>query len=278
MEFDMKLRQNHPILDRIKVIIILLFVLYFLLNLAHYLDERNSNKKTSTIETFIQTALQPVGSTMYIWGGGWNNEDSAAGATSTQIGLYPQWAVFANQQDETYDYKEHRLERENGLDCSGYVGWVIYNTFETEEGQTGYVTTSTDMAENFAKRGWGTLIENPEEFLVGDIVSMEGHVWISLGTCADGSVLLVHSSPPGVSVCGTQLPNEETSIAIQLATAYMEKNDPQWQEKYPNRTVPSTYLENVKVFRWNTDTMTDAKEIQELRRNFLDLSIWKMVV
>lgn len=262
LEFAMRLRQNHPILDRIKVIIILLLVLGFLLQLAQYLDEKNSNKKVTTMELFIQTALQPVGSTMYIWGGGWNEEDSGAGGTSTQIGLSPQWTVFTEQQDENYDYEEHRFERENGLDCSGYVGWVIYNIFETENGQDGYVTTSTDMAEDFAKRGWGELLENPEKFLPGDIVSMEGHVWISLGTCSDGSVLLVHSSPPGVSVCGTQLKEGESSIAIALATTYMEQNHPKWQEKYPNRTVPNTYLENVKVFRWNTKTMTDAEEYQ----------------
>lgn len=256
----MKLRQNHPILDRIKIIIVLLIILCVLLKLAQYLDEKNSNKKASAIELLIQTALQPVGSTMYIWGGGWNEEDSAAGGTSTQMGLSPQWRVFAEQQDEKYDFEEHRLERENGLDCSGYVGWVIYNIFETENGQDGYVTTSTDMAAAFAKRGWGELIENPKEFLPGDIVSMEGHVWISLGTCSDGSVLLVHSSPPGVSVCGTQLKEGESSIAITLATAYMEQYHPQWQEKYPNRTVPNTYLENVKVFRWNSNVMTDAEE------------------
>lgn len=260
----MKIRQNHPILDRIKVIIILLFVLYILGMLAKYLDERNSNQKTSTIENLIQTALQPVGSTMYIWGGGWNEEDSAAGATSTRIGLSPQWAVFTSQQNENYDYDEHRLERENGLDCSGYVGWVIYNTFETENGQSGYVTTSTDMAEDFAGRGWGTLIENPQEFLPGDIVSMEGHVWISLGTCEDGSVLLVHSSPPGVSVCGTQLKEGESSIAMQLAIEFMTENYPNWQEKYPNRVVSNTYIENVSVMRWNSSTMADADKTQQL--------------
>lgn len=260
----MKLRQNHPILDRIKLIVILLLVLCVLGNLAQYLENRNSASKISTIETFLQTALQPVGSTMYIWGGGWDDEDSAAGATSTQIGLYPQWTVFANQQDENYDFNEHRFERENGLDCSGYVGWVIYNIFESQNGQFGYVTPSTDMAENFANRGWGTLIENPKEFLPGDIVSMEGHVWICLGTCADGSVLLVHSSPPGVSVCGTQLEEGKQSIAIELATTFMEQYFPDWQERYPNRTVPSTYLKNVSLMRWSSNTMTDAKDYQKL--------------
>lgn len=260
----MKLRQNHPILDRVKVFIILLFVLFIVWNLFQYVSEQQDNRKTSSIETLLKTALKPVGSTMYIWGGGWDDEDSQAGATSTQLGLYPEWEIFASQQDETYDFKEHRYERENGLDCSGYVGWVIYNIFETENGHTGYVTTSTYMASMFAENGWGKRIENPKDFLPGDIVSMEGHVWICLGTCADGSVLLVHSSPPGVSVCGTQIENSESSIAIELATEYMTENFPTWQDKYPNRTVPNTYLENVTVFRWSSDTMSDTEEYQSM--------------
>lgn len=261
----MKIRQNHPIRDRIKLLIILLLVVYLLGSLAKYIEKEHDNIKKSTIEHFLGTALEPVGSTMYIWGGGWDDADNEAGATSTQLGLSLQWKIFANAQDETYNFQEHRFERENGLDCSGYVGWVVYNTFETESGRTGYVTTSTDMAENFANRGWGILIKNPKVFLPGDIVSMEGHVWICLGTCADGSVLLVHSSPPGVSVCGTGTSQgNENSIAVQLAEKFMATDYPHWQEKYPNRIVSSSYLENVSVFRWNESIMLDAKEMQRL--------------
>lgn len=260
----MKLRQNHPILDRIKIIIVLLLLLFVLLGLARYLEERNSSQQISTIEHFLEIALEPAGSTMYIWGGGWSEEDSTSGSGSTRIGLSPEWENFAEQQDETYDFNQHRYERQNGLDCSGFVGWVVYNVFETESGKEGYVTTSTYMAENFVERGWGTLIKNPQEFLPGDIVSMDGHVWISLGTCADGSVLLVHSSPPGVSVCGTQLEDGKESIASTLAKEYMSKVHPKWQELYPNRMVSQSYLQNVSVMRWKKEIMTDAEEMQKM--------------
>ena len=217
----MRIRQRYPIRDRLKLIGMLLLVLLFLCFLIKLTHGTMPTEKTATIEKLLQTALKPVGSTMYIWGGGWDGEDSGSGAVSTRIGVSPQWENFARQQDETYDFNEHRYERENGLDCSGFVGWVLYNTFETEEGQTGYVTTSTDLAESLAERGWGHLIKNPHEFRPGDIVSMEGHVWICLGTCEDGSVLLVHSSPPGVSVCGTLIPRQEEntkeSAAVKLA-------------------------------------------------------------
>lgn len=229
-----------------------------------------STSETATMQKLFEVVLEPVGSTMYIWGGGWDPNDAKAGKTATQIGVDKRWAEFAEKQDKNYDFKEHMDEQENGLDCSGYVGWVIYNLFEDRDGQDGYVSLSTGMAENLANRGWGKLIRNPHEFLPGDIVSMQGHVWISLGTCEDGSVLLVHSSPPGVSICGTVIPEaEETedmeqadSVAIQLAEAYMSSNYSNWQEKYPNRAVPSAYLENVTVLRWNSDTLKDASEYQ----------------
>lgn len=261
----MRIRKDYPIWDRVKLLIILIILLVIMIVIAGLkTNQRKHTEANVTMEHLLKTAMKPVGSTMYIWGGGWDSEDTEAGAGSTQIGLSPKWAEFAKLQDETYDYEEHRYERENGLDCSGYVGWVVYNTFETESGQAGYVTLSTDMAENFASRGWGELIENPEEFLPGDIVSMVGHVWISLGTCEDGSVLFVHSSPPGVSVCGTQTPDGESSIAIELATEYMTEYHAEWQEKYPDRSVSAEYLTGVTVMRWNTTTLPDAKEYQKM--------------
>lgn len=255
----MRIREAYAIKDRIKLIIFLLFILIWMIFLAVNISDNTQEMKQATIERLLKTAMEPVGSTMYIWGGGWNGEDSGAGSTATQIGLSPSWKAFANQQDENYDFRDHRFEREMGLDCSGYVGWVIYNIFETASGRPGYVTTSTDMAESLAKRGWGEVMRNPKEFLPGDIVSMEGHVWICLGTCEDGSVILVHSSPPGVSVSATK----QESIAVRYATEYMKNYHNQWQEKYPNRCVPLSYLENVSVFRWNSKVMKDAKEFQE---------------
>lgn len=266
----MRIRKLHPIRDRIQLILILFGVLAVLVVLTKITYENKHYPKQATIETMFKVALEPIGSTMYIWGGGWDGEDATSGGSSTQIGLSAKWEEFAKQQDESYDFNEHRFERENGLDCSGYVGWVLYNTFEKENGLPGYVTLSTDMAESLAQRGWGKLIKNPKTFLPGDIVSMDGHVWICLGMCEDGSVLLVHSSPPGVSVCGTSLQQKKEEIdqeseAVKLATEYMTKYHRKWQENYPNREVNPSYLQNVSVFRWSKSVMSDVEEIQKLR-------------
>lgn len=268
----MRIRKAYANRDCGKIVVILCLILLLLGILAEVVYQESHGEKRATIELMLKKSMEPVGKTMYIWGGGWNACDDASGEESMQLGIRPQWECFAKMQDENYDFREYEFQREKGLDCSGYVGWVLYNTFETRGGNEGYVTTSTDMAESLAERGWGCLLENPKEFLPGDIVSMEGHVWISLGTCQDGSVLLVHSSPPGVSVCGTSMPvsrmeNVEagevnTSVAIQLATKYMETYHSVWQEKYPNRKVALSYLENISVFRWGKNVMCDAEEFQ----------------
>ena len=264
----MKIRKKYVLYDQFKLLCILLVVLLFVMTLFVYTLTHNTRNKSSTMEKFLSKALEPVGTTMYIWGGGWDAEDSHAGASSTRIGLSPTWRFYADMQDETYDFTEHKWERENGLDCSGYVGWVLYNTFETKDGENGYVMKSTDMALTYAKWRFGKAIKKPTEFLPGDIVSMEGHVWISLGTCADGSVLMIHSSPPGVMLCGTQVQGadevESKSIAIELAEKFMSKYYPDWYEKYPDCAKPSSYLENVTLMRWYEHTLKGALEFQRL--------------
>lgn len=44
-----------------------------------------------------------------------------------------------------------------------------------------------------------------------------------LGKCADGSVLLVHSSNTGVYICGTVPVEDGTSMATQISSEYMKR-------------------------------------------------------
>ncbi len=228
------------------------------------LESELAEVQSQTVECLLRTALLPVGSTMYVWGGGWNEEDTGAGPGATTLGTVSQWAEFAALCDEDYNYKDHKYEILNGLDCSGYVGWVVYNVFEEEEGKEGYVFKSTDTAKVYSELGWGELLENPAEFLPGDVVSMKGHVWISLGMCEDGSTVLLHASPPGVSICGTPGEGEDTGEAVRLAENYMTAYYPAWQDKYPKRDVKASYKENVTVLRWNSETLSDAEKWQKM--------------
>ena len=218
-----------------------------------------------SLEAFLRNALLPVGETAYIWGGGWNEEDTAAGPEACSIGVSPNWKVFADRITSDYDTKKTRYQIHDGLDCSGYVGWVVYNTFETEDGKEGYVYSSTKMAETYASFGWGDYLpaRSVQDWRPGDIASMNGHVWISLGTCEDGSVLLVHSSPPGVRLCGTAA-SKGTSEAVKLATEYMKTYYPDWYSRFPDCESKKTYLEGTSQMRWNEETFPDCKELQAM--------------
>lgn len=199
----------------------------------------------STLKKLLQTALQPVGSTMYVWGGGWNKADTGAGREARTIGVSPKWKQFFEKQTSAYDYNRTRYQIANGLDCSGYIGWCIYNIRNTENGKSGYVMLADQMAKNFASRGWGTYTAkgSVKNYRAGDIMSSSGHVYLVVGQCSDGSVVLLHASPPGVQLAGTPDRNGKSdSRAVRLATRYMKKYYPEWYKKYPNCAKGSSYL------------------------------------
>lgn len=167
-----------------------------------------------------------------------------------------------------------------GMDCSGFVGWVVYNLVNDKSGNEGYVGKSTTRAEFFNSKGWGKLKEitkkqideNTYEMHPGDIVSIRGHVYISLGKCADGSILLIHSSPPGVSIMGTTDKEGNTaSDAISLAQKYNAKYPKwfEWYNKHDDRNFSrpfDRYLTNAKCFTWNVDgnILTDPEGVQKM--------------
>lgn len=217
-----------------------------------------------TMENLLATALAPIGQTMYVWGGGWNEEDSGAGPEATSLGVSPKWAEFSEKQTSEYDYHDYKYQIHDGLDCSGYIGWLVYNLFETESGQEGYVMKSSHMAKNFADRGWGTFTpaEQVTDWQLGDIMSMDGHVWLSLGMCEDGSVLILHSSVTGVSVCGTLLPDGSESQAVLLAMKFMQTCYPEWYEKYSKCSRSHDYLTESGQFRWDEEILKDEKGLK----------------
>ncbi|MCR5056188.1 MAG: tyrosine-protein phosphatase [Clostridia bacterium] len=220
-----------------------------------------------TLGNFLKTALEPVGTTLYVYGGGWDWQDEGASVQARSIGVSPDWVRFFNANDENYTFKEKNGDPEladpttsyyayggyneyyyAGLDCSGYLGWVIYNTMETESLKDGYVGGSTGFAKRLYGKGWGIWTQdiafpdgkNGYEMKPGDIMSINGHVWTSLGTCSDGSVVLVHSSPsksrtgqPGAGVMISAIGTSTDCEAYVLADKYMAKYYPEWYERYP---------------------------------------------
>lgn len=90
------------------------------------------------IYNYLVTAMMPLCKTMYIYGGGWDYEDRGAGRDAMTYGISQSWVAFANNATGDYDFRKYNC-RENkeyshlGLDCSGYIGWVIYNTIGKEK-------------------------------------------------------------------------------------------------------------------------------------------------
>ncbi|MGN0355076.1 MAG: hypothetical protein ACI4EI_08360 [Muricoprocola sp.] len=231
--------------------------------------QENKENTQRTIKQFLTVALQPVGSTLYVWGGGWNREDTGAGIEARTIGVSPQWEKFFDRQTKYYDYTKTRYQIHNGLDCSGYVGWAIYNLMETEDGKKGYVMSARRMAKNFANRGWGTYTEKGKikNHKAGDIMSSSGHVYIVVGECEDGSVVLLHSSPPGVQLCGTYTPEgKANSQAVKLAKKYMKKYYPEYYKRYGGCSRNVTYLQLYNRFRWkiNGTVMSDPDGYRDM--------------
>lgn len=213
-----------------------------------------------SIKNFIKTAFEPVGKVMYIYGGGWNETDNGAGNEAMTLGISKSWIDFTSKQNGNYNYKNYDYKKDvnvihNGLDCSGYVGWVIYNVLVDGKG---YVTNSYKMDDMLAEKGYGkiTLKENVTDSRAGDIMCSGcndcKHVYISLGKCSDGSILLLHSSPPGVQLSGTYTPKcGKNSEAVKLASECMKKYYTDWYNKYPENSRNTSYLTHYDKFEWS---------------------------
>lgn len=213
------------------------------------------NQNTGLIK-FLKTALLPAHSTMYIWGGGWSPDDSCAGEDGTRLGVNPNWRKFYEAQGSDYDFKQHKFEYGNGLDCSGYVGWAVYNYFGG--GKTGYVNHAKNQGRMFAEMGFGEYHPKMIELMPGDIVSSIDHVYITVARCADGSIILLHSSPPGVQLCGTVTPRGgRVGIADSLVKEYTKRFYPDWYRKFSYCSRGAAYLRDCGVFRWHDAVMPD---------------------
>ena len=249
-----------------------------------------------TVKNFLLTGMMPVGTTLYIYGGGWDWQDIGSSIQARTIGVAPDWVRFFENNDASYTYKEQDGDEEKadpatsyypyggyneyyyaGLDCSGYLGWTIYNTLETEN----------EFAKRLSDKGFGEWTqdimmpdgENGYEMTPGDIMSINGHVWISLGTCGDGSVVIIHSTPsmsrsgqPGGGVQISAVGYDEECEAYALADKYMSEYYPEWYGRYPIYLCdPDKYFsfkgEDAGKFTWNIEDsgygLTDPDEIRE---------------
>lgn len=239
-------------------------------------ESTNTKNASVDLDMLLQNAVKPAGSTLYVWGGGWDAADTKAGEGALRIGILPQWRDYFEKNRNGYSFKPgqnawkngDRSIRLNGLDCSGFVGWAVYNSVLKNRNPEGYVTGSTQMASLFAGYGYGSTAESngSSTFLPGDIVSLSGHVYICLGTCTDKSILLIHSTPNGgVQVSGTWL-NGQSSVAAKLAAGFMKKHYTKWWDSFGaenQQTVNASYKNGIK-FSWDVSIIFDSGGLRSM--------------
>lgn len=197
-----------------------------------------------TRKNLIATAFSAVGRVMYVYGGGWNEEDNGGGYANS-LGLKQEWLDFTKAQDSRYNHKDYDYKINLGLDCSAYVAWVIHNTLGDN---IDYVTKSTNFGYALERLCYGYITD--EKPHPGDIMFTEGHIYISLGLCEDNSMLLLHSSPNGVQLSGTYDPyGNQNSKAVKLSKGYMQKYFAHWYNLFPNNSRDESYLK-YKCFHW----------------------------
>ncbi len=63
-----------------------------------------------SVSDLMHYAFQPVGKCLYVYGGGWNEEDTVAGVEAMQKGVNENWISFYNKYDKNYDYKKTRYK------------------------------------------------------------------------------------------------------------------------------------------------------------------------
>lgn len=230
--------------------------------------KKEPTKKVSTIKKYLQTAIKPIGKAIYVWGGGWSVDGLGGSTEARSMGVSKNWTKFFKAQTKDYNFYDTQYQRHDGLDCSGYVGWTIYNMMNKKSGNNGYVMSARTMAKNYASRGWGKYIKrkNVKNYKPGDIMSSDcsdcGHVWIVIGQCSDGSVVVLHSSSnPGVQLSGTVTPDGKIrSQAAELAQKYMEQYYPDWCAKFQTKIRDEKYLSHFCQMRWDISgksVMTD---------------------
>ena len=108
--------------DRIILPILILCVIIFGIFSCHKTEEAKiQSKSIHTTTEFLKNVLKPVGQTLYIYGGGWNEAQTGSGTETLTLGLSKEWKSFYNSQDSSYNYE-------------------IYNTLETKSNHgNGYV-------------------------------------------------------------------------------------------------------------------------------------------
>ena len=228
---------------------------------------QNPPSAPATVKGMLSAAIEPVGKCLYVWGGGWNEEDTAAGIEAMTIGPSQRWYEFFNENDRNYNFRKTRYQIHDGLDCSGYVGYITYQVFEDEYSDFGYVFKAGEIPGKYLDLFGGEYHKSYEvgDYQPCDIMGKSGHVFIVIGQCDDGSVLFMHASPPALSLCGTPTPGGRSeSQAVILARQYMSLYRSECYNRYDTCSRDRSFLTGYNQFRWDPSVLSDPDGYRDM--------------
>ena len=221
-----------------------------------------------TIKNYLQHALSAMGRVTYMYGGGQGNGPNYV------IGFDKLLPTYKDYHDRNIENKE-KFKNNRGLDCCGYVKWIVYNTFHTEEGKhdtDGGVASGYD--NSLANKGYGKIVYKDKnwssvDLKPGDIVSSGPHIWTIIGKSENGGYVMIHSSQTGELVrlggtSGTGAVNtaKKYNDIVNTASTEVMGNTPvdwfpegkgQGSGKF-TRGGDSYSNKSTEIFRWNYDS------------------------
>jgi len=257
----------------------------YVINGSSYYFNSSGVLAETDVSDLLKNAVKPLGETLYVWGGGWNQEDTAAGETALFTGVWPQWKEYYQNNKKEYSYipgqkswnNGNREWRFYGLDCSGYLGWIMFNSVNGGKNYKGYVVKASKFSSSLEEYGYGNAVScTPNsKFYPGDIVSIQGHCFLCLGQCKDGSVLILHSTPNGgVQMSGT-VNGSSSSLASKLAQEFMKQYYPEWWDcfgKEGRQSVNAGQYLNRTKFSWKiSGSVSDTDRLRsKMAEDILD--------
>ena len=157
------------------------------------LMQDNIDNPTRKQQTLFQKSLSLVGKVKYFWGGG---HDRLVKGWDDQWGAYRMVTAAGSENFRVGTWHSY------GLDCSGYVRWVYYNTYGIDIYD--YISGLDDFMDpnNPKINGQPAFIEVPlSEARMGDIVVQYdyGHTGIFLDYEAGKHFMIVHSTNAGAA-------------------------------------------------------------------------------
>ncbi len=247
-------------------------------------DEKLRSKKSRTysiyvpeegitsLKNFLRIAISPIGNTLYVAGGGYGLAGDNINGYSSKIGISPQWRYFFERNMKNNDLSKSMYMIHSGLDCSGYVGFAIYNSLEIGDFNNSYQAYTNIILKHLYEKGLGKYLPKSKvrDYKVGDIMATfngnYGHTWIVLGTCNDGSILVVHSSQSGVKLSGSLRPDlKKPSQAHELAEKYMKKYYPTWTRYAKSLYMEYDFVNESGILRWHENIMSDPEGYRNMR-------------